>query len=100
MTGVYLSKCPSVKQNAIMLLAVFAMTMSCLAQSSPKEKNDSVFVLVKRYLNEKAEDSLYSLTGENFRKHIKRDVFSNITEKNLFPLGPIKVDSFVKISGK
>jgi CubicO group peptidase (beta-lactamase class C family) len=89
-----------VKQNAIMLLALLAIIMSCHGQSSPKEKNDSVFVLVKRYLNEKATDSLYSLTGENFRKHIKSDVFKNITEKNLFPLGAIKVDSFVKITGK
>jgi CubicO group peptidase (beta-lactamase class C family) len=100
MTGVYLSKLPSVKQNAVILLPLLVMTMSCLGQSSPKEKNDSVFVLVKRYLNEKATDSLYSLTGENFRKHIKHDAFNNITEKNLYPLGPIKVDSFVKISGK
>lgn len=88
------------KQNAIIFLLLLATTMSCQGQSSPKEKNDSVFVLVKRYLNEKADDSLYSLTGENFRKHIKHDAFKNITEKNLFPLGPIKVDSFVKISGK
>jgi CubicO group peptidase (beta-lactamase class C family) len=64
MTGVYLSKLPYVKQNAFMLLALLAMSMSCLGQSSPKEKNDSVFMLVKRYLNEKAEDSLYSLTGD------------------------------------
>jgi CubicO group peptidase (beta-lactamase class C family) len=88
-----------VKQNAIVLLALLAMTISCQGQSSPKEKNDSVFVLVKKYLNEKATDSLYSLTGENFRKHIKHDAFINITEKNLYPLGPIKVDSFLKMSG-
>ena len=83
-----------------MLLAVLAITMSCHGQSSPKEKNDSVFALVKKYLNNKATDSLYALTGENFRKHIKHDVFINITEKNLYPLGVIKEDSFVKISGK
>jgi CubicO group peptidase (beta-lactamase class C family) len=89
-----------VKQNAIVFLLLLAMTMSCQGQSSPREKNDSVCALVKRFMNEKAEDSLYALTGENFRKQIKRDVFNNIADKNLFPLGTMKEASFVKINGK
>jgi CubicO group peptidase (beta-lactamase class C family) len=89
-----------VKQNAIVFLLLLAMTMSCQGQSSPREKNDSVCALVKRFMNEKAADSLYALTGENFRKQIKHDVFNNIADKNLFPLGEMKEASFVKINGK
>ena len=86
------------KRNAsILLLLVFALPG--LAQRTVQQKNDSVFALVKRYLNAKAVDSLYSLTGVVFRQHIKPESFKDITEKNLFPLGDMRQTSPVKNSG-
>jgi CubicO group peptidase (beta-lactamase class C family) len=83
-------------RNACMLLFLLAATVSGRGQSTPREKNDSVCALVKRYMNEKATDSLFALTGENFRKQINHDLFKNITDNNLFPLGAIKETSFIK----
>ena len=88
------------KKNAGMLLLLLVIVLSCHSQSTSREKNDSVFALVKRYLNEKALDSLYSLTGENFRKHIDPDLFKKTSENNLFPLGEIKESSFIRNEGK
>ncbi len=87
-------------RNAGMLLFLLATTVSGLGQSTPREKNDSVCALVRRYMNEKAVDSLYALTGESFRKQINPDVFKNISNNNLFPLGEMKESSFVKNIGE
>src|SRR5579863_2994592 len=97
---VLLSKQSSMKKSAGLLLFPLVMIMSCHGQSTPRQKNDSVLALVKRYLNEKSVDSLYALTGAHFRQQIKPDVFKNITTNNLFPLGEIKETSFLKDQDK
>lgn len=86
------------KKIPFILLFLAASTLPGLAQKTPQQKNDSVFALVKQYLNEKAVDSLYSLTGAEFRKQITWDAFKNITTNNLFPLGNIRETSFTKIN--
>ena len=88
------------KKNLSMSLLLLVLIVSCYGQSTSREKNDSVCALVKRYMNEKAVDSLYALTGDAFRRQIKPDVFKSISFNNLFPLGEIKETSFVKIDGK
>ena len=88
------------KRDAGLLLFLLVSAVSSLAQPTPRGKNDSVCALVKRYMNEKAVDSLYALTGESFRKQINPDQFKSISNNNLFPLGEIKETSFVKSEGK
>src|SRR5580700_8533871 len=88
------------KKNACLLLSLLIITVASPGQSTFREKNDSVCALVKRYMNEKAIDSLYALTGEGFRKQINPDMFKNIANNNLFPLGEIKETSFVKNTGE
>jgi CubicO group peptidase (beta-lactamase class C family) len=88
------------KKNAALLSFLLILIVSCHGQSTTREKNDSVLALVKKYLNEKAVDSLYALTGAHFRQQIKPDVFKNITTNNLFPLGELKETSFVKNQDK
>ena len=88
------------KKNACLLLSLLIITVASPGQSTFREKNDSVCTLVKRYMNEKAIDSLYALTGEGFRKQINPEMFKNIANNNLFPLGEIKETSFVKNTGE
>ena len=87
------------KPTSILLL-LLATTFTALAQSTPREKNDSVSALVKRYINSKSVDSLYALTGETFQKHIKPEMFKSINNSNLYPLGELKETNFEKIAGK
>jgi len=84
------------KRGVGLLLLLLVLTVSGFGQSTPREKNDSVCALVKRYMNEKAVDSLYALSGENFRKQINPDLFKTVCNNNLFPLGEMKETSFVK----
>lgn len=88
------------KRSAPILLLLLVPALSGLCQKTAQEKNDSVFALVKKYLNEKAVDSMYGLTGEQFRKQIKPDMFRDVSNNNLFPLGAIKEASFERIAGK
>jgi CubicO group peptidase (beta-lactamase class C family) len=58
-------------------------------------KNDSVFMLVQRYFNERQAESIYGLTGELFRKQISAETFKYIADQQLFPLGPIRTSSLI-----
>ena len=95
---VYLCKQPSMKRRAPILLLLLFPALLSFAQRTAREKNDSVFALVKRYMNSKALDSLYALTGGRFQQAIKWDAFKTITTNNLFPLGEMRETHFIKIA--
>jgi CubicO group peptidase (beta-lactamase class C family) len=68
------------------------------AQSHQQYKTDSVFVLVKKFFNAKQADSIYALTGTNFRHAVSEGQFRSLSQQQLFPLNEIKgstVISFV-----
>jgi len=88
------------KRSASFLVFLLVTDLVGLGQKTVQEKNDSVFTLVKRYLNERAVDSLYSLTGVGFRKQITEEAFRNVSNNNLFPLGEIKESSVIKNADK
>jgi hypothetical protein len=44
------------RRSASILLFLLIMALAGLGQKTVQEKNDSVFALVKKYLNEKAVD--------------------------------------------
>src|ERR1700754_1145042 len=69
------------------IIAFCFITHSLCAQSIRQQKTDSVFRLVRKYLELKDINRLYSLTGETFRKAIPADEFRKIAEQQLFPLG-------------
>ena len=52
------------KKSAGLLSFLLILIVSCHGQSTTREKNDSVLALVKKYLNEKAVDSLYARWAE------------------------------------
>jgi hypothetical protein len=68
------------------------------AQSHQQYKTDSVFLLVKKFFNTKQADSIYALTGANFRHAVSEGQFRSLSQQQLFPLNEIKgstVISFV-----
>jgi CubicO group peptidase (beta-lactamase class C family) len=79
----------------ITILFIIAATQFTSAQSHQQLKNDSVFVLVKKYFNAKQADSIYSLAGSTFKKALSAETFRNVAEQQLFPIGQIKESSLV-----
>ncbi|MBS1688730.1 MAG: beta-lactamase family protein [Bacteroidetes bacterium] len=75
------------------ILAVLLISSSCIAQSA--HNNDQAFIKVRNFFNEQQADSVYNMTGEGFRTHVSRDVFVNIVETKLFPLGKIRDVEFL-----
>ena len=77
----------------VVILCVISFMAS--AQILQQHKNDSVFVLVKKYFNTKQADSIYSLAGAAFRKELSPETFSYVAANQLFPLGSIKESSLI-----
>ncbi|GAC1309249.1 MAG: hypothetical protein NVSMB24_24380 [Mucilaginibacter sp.] len=65
------------------------------AQSRQQQKVDSVFAIVKKYFNQKNADAIYNQAGDDFQKELSIDAFSNVVNKQLFPLGQIKESSLI-----
>ncbi|MDB5149932.1 MAG: class beta-lactamase-related serine hydrolase [Mucilaginibacter sp.] len=76
----------------VLFLFISGMTF---AQSHQQYKTDSVFVLVKKFFNAKQADSIYTLTGPNFRQAVSEGQFRHLTEQQLFPLNDIKGSSVI-----
>ena len=71
----------------IFIILFVSINSICYAQ---QQKIDSVCRLVKKYFNEKNTDSMYALTGSDFRKELTADAFISVCNNNLFPLGEMK----------
>lgn len=80
---------------SLFIIALCMASLSASAQSKQQQRTDSVFALVKSYFNDKLADSIYSMTGEKFRKELNADAFRSVCNQQLFPLGDIKGSSFV-----
>jgi CubicO group peptidase (beta-lactamase class C family) len=84
------------KKNFIALtIAICSCYLHASAQSHQQKRNDSVFVLVKKYFNDKQADSIYSLAGNQFRKQLSAETFRYVAEQQLFPIGQIKESSLI-----
>lgn len=80
---------------ALLLLITFSLNEAVVAQSRQLQKTDSVLRLVKKHFKAKEADSIYALTGTNFRKALSPGIFRNVCFQQLFPLGEIKKDSLL-----
>lgn len=74
---------------AFILLFTCIMSSAASAQTAQQQKVDSVFMLVKKYFNEKNPDALYNLAGDAFQKELSIDQFNQVTNTQLFSLGPM-----------
>lgn len=79
----------------VMAAILCLLTLSASAQSHQQLKNDSVFVMVKKYFNERQAESIYDLAGEQFKKQLSADAFKDIAMRQLFPAGPIRESSLI-----
>ncbi len=82
-------------RTAFIILLLFVLSPSTSAQSRQQQKVDSVFAMVKMYFNLKNADAIYNMAGDDFQKELGIDAFSQVANKNLFPLGAIKESSLM-----
>ncbi len=80
-----------------LVVAVITISASSLtfAQSRQQKKVDSVFAIVKTFFNQKNADAIYNMAGADFQKELSIDAFSDVANKQLFPLGEIKESSLI-----
>ncbi|OQP64026.1 hypothetical protein A3860_21650 [Niastella vici] len=76
--------------KGITLFFCLGLSFSVAAQSARQKKIDSVCNLITKYLNDKAYDSLYQLTGHVFRTRISASSFKRIAEEAYPPLGKVE----------
>lgn len=79
----------------VCIFFVCHLSLNTSAQSRQQQKTDSVLLLVKKHFRTKDADSIYALTGSNFRNALSPGIFRNICFQQLFPLGEIKKDSLI-----
>ena len=79
----------------LIFVLLLAFSLNSFAQSRQQLKNDSVFALVKKYFNERQSEEIYALGGEQFKKQLTPETFKYVTDKQLFPLGPIREASLM-----
>ncbi len=81
----------------LFFILVSLCSHTVFAQEAQKEKIDAMQAKVVRFFNKQYIDSLYSLTGVEFKKNLTAEKFKAVCENNLFPLGSIKLSEFEKL---
>lgn len=64
-------------------------------QTNQEKKTDTVAQRVIRYFNRRQADSVYALTGDDFKKQVPYATWNNIAEKQMPPMLPFKNPVFV-----
>ena len=80
---------------AFIVLLFLTMANALSAQSRQQQKVDSIFQQVKKYFNLKNADAIYNLGGKDFQNELDINAFSDVANKQLFPLGAIRESSLV-----
>jgi len=83
------------KINLCVASILIAFSLGASSQSIQQRKNDSVFVLVKKYFNAKQADSIYSMAGVAFRRDLTAETFRYVCANQLFPAGQINASSLL-----
>ncbi|MDB4904296.1 MAG: ampC 1 [Mucilaginibacter sp.] len=78
-----------------LIFLCFVFSSPALAQSHQQQKVDSVFALVKKYFNIKNADAIYNMASNDFQNELSINAFSDVANKQLFPLGEIKGSSLI-----
>lgn len=79
----------------VLAIVICFFSFGASAQSHQQRRNDSVFVLVKRYFNARNPDSIYAIAGSRFRTSLSIVTFRDVCERQLFPLGKITGSSLI-----
>lgn len=81
--------------SSILFISLIISMQPVRAQSRQQQKVDSVFLQVKKYFNQKNADAIYNMAGADFQKELSISAFSDVANKQLFPLGEIRESSLV-----
>ena len=81
--------------SSILFISLIIFMQPARAQSRQQQKVDSVFQQVKKYFNQKNADAIYNMAGADFQKELSISAFSDVANKQLFPLGKIRKSSLV-----
>lgn len=73
----------------------YILSSAAIAQSRQQQKVDSAFQQVKKYFNIKNADAIYNMAGNDFQNELSINAFSDVANKQLFPLGEIKESSLI-----
>lgn len=86
---------------SIILLSMISLTAA--AQANQAQKNDSVLLVIKQYINNKNTGAIYEMTSASMRKSWDKEKLNAFFEKEIYPLGKIKKHSAIGLdqnSGK
>lgn len=81
--------------SSILFISLIIFMQPARAQTRQQQKVDSVFQQVKKYFNQKNADAIYNMAGADFQKELSISAFSDVANKQLFPLGEIRESSLV-----
>jgi CubicO group peptidase (beta-lactamase class C family) len=82
-------------RGIVILIFGIIISANTFAQSRQLQKTDSVFRLIKKYVQTKDADAIYDLAGLRFKQSISQGVFRDFLFRDLFSLGTIKKDSLI-----
>src|ERR1035438_1423191 len=80
---------------SFIIIILYLTSFAVSAQSRQQQKVDSMFREVKKYFNLKNADAIYNMAGDAFQKELSINAFSDVANKQLFPLGEIKESSLI-----
>jgi len=92
-------------KKIVLAAVIIFFSYSAIAQATSKQdmaiqqKNDSVALLIKDYINIKSADKLYDLASEELRGKVgTKDRWNKIFETTYFKLGQYKKNTFQSIA--
>jgi CubicO group peptidase (beta-lactamase class C family) len=84
------------KLSHYLLILILLITMPAHAQNK-ENVNDSLFTIVKNYINVQNGDALYGMLNDDFKAKFPKETFSSVLKSGLYPLGAIIQSSFIDI---
>jgi CubicO group peptidase (beta-lactamase class C family) len=84
--------------RVIILLLSFT-SLKTFAQSGPQQKHDSVFLLLKKYINDGNTNLIYTLASEQYKIDVSESILDAFFQKEIYSLGQIKQSSFINLKG-
>lgn len=78
-----------------LILLLSLVPLVTVAQNNQQKKCDSLFHLVKKYMDEKNVNLIYSLTSKEFKATATENDLQAFFEKQIYPLGQIRSASFI-----
>lgn len=78
-----------------LILLLSLVPLITVAQDNQQKKSDSLFNLVKKYIDEKNVNLIYSLTSKEFKATATENDLQAFFEKQIYPLGQVRSASFI-----